>query len=88
MRADFCHLCTGCTYVEDMGRQESPHLIERKGQVDTDTQDTGRASRCCRQVISIPVSHCFQKCVDCAKARAKIIFLKHCLKRRYSSQGY
>ena len=29
MRADFCHLCTGCTLVEDMGRQESPHLIER-----------------------------------------------------------
>jgi len=31
-------------------------------------------------VISIPVSLCFQKCVDCAKAREKIIFLKSCLK--------
>ena len=64
-----------------MGRQESPQLIERKGQVDTDAQETNRASKYCRQVISIPVSLCFQKkCVDCAKARAKIVFLKRCLK--------
>jgi len=62
-----------------LGRQESPQLIERKGQVDTDAQETSRASKCYRQVISIPVSLCFQKkCVDCAKA--KIIFLKSCLK--------
>jgi len=27
-----------------MGRQESPQLIERKGQVDTDAQETNRAS--------------------------------------------
>jgi len=27
-----------------MGRQESPQLIERKGQVDTDAQETSRAS--------------------------------------------
>jgi len=25
----FLSLVTGCTYVEDMGRLESPHLIER-----------------------------------------------------------
>jgi len=28
-----------------MGRQESPQLIERKGQVDTDAQETCRASK-------------------------------------------
>ena len=28
-----------------MGRQESPQLIERKGQVDTDAQETNRASK-------------------------------------------
>jgi len=63
-----------------MGRQESPQLIDRKGQVDTDAQETSTASKYCRQVISIPVSLCFQKCADCAKARAKIAFLKRCLK--------
>jgi len=61
-----------------MGRQESPQLIDRKGQVDTDAQETSTASKYCRQVISIPVSLCFQKCADCAKA--KIAFLKRCLK--------
>jgi len=30
-----------------MGRQESPQLLERKGQVDTDAQETGRASKYC-----------------------------------------
>jgi len=30
-----------------MGRQESPQLIERKAQVDTDTQETSRASKYC-----------------------------------------
>jgi len=44
-----------------MGRQESPQFIERKGQVDTDAQETSRASKYCRQLISIPVSLCFQK---------------------------
>jgi len=63
-----------------MGRQESLQLIERKGQVDTDGQETSSASKYVRQVISIPVSLCFQKCVDRAKARAKIIFSKRCLK--------
>jgi len=29
-----------------MGRQESPQLIERKTQVDTDAQETSRASKC------------------------------------------
>jgi len=58
-----------------MGRQESPQLTERKTQVDTDAQETSRASKDCRQVISIPVSLCFQKCVDCAKAREKIVFV-------------
>jgi len=28
-----------------MGRQEWPQLIERKGQVDTDAQETNRASK-------------------------------------------
>jgi len=28
-----------------MDRQESPQLIERKTQVDTDTQETSRASK-------------------------------------------
>jgi len=28
-----------------MGRQESPQLIERKTQVDTDTQETSTASK-------------------------------------------
>jgi len=28
-----------------MGRQESPQLIARKGQVDTDAQETSRASK-------------------------------------------
>jgi len=28
-----------------MGRQESPQLIERKAQVDTDAQETSRASK-------------------------------------------
>jgi len=31
--------------VDDMGRQESPQLIERKTQVHTDAQETGRASK-------------------------------------------
>ena len=60
-----------------MGRQESLQLTERKTQVDTDAQETNRASKYCRQVISIPVSLCFQKCVDCAKAREKIITALH-----------
>jgi len=29
-----------------MGRQELPQLIARKGQVDTDSQETSRASTC------------------------------------------
>jgi len=45
MRADFCYLRTGSTWIEDMGRQESPQLIERKTQVDTDAQETSRASK-------------------------------------------
>jgi len=44
-----------------MGRQESLQLIERKGQVDTDAQETSRASKYCTQVISIPDSLFFQK---------------------------
>jgi len=28
-----------------MGRQESPQLVEKKGQVDTDAQETNRASK-------------------------------------------
>jgi len=44
MRADFCCLCTDRTGIEDMGRQESPQLIERMTQVDTDAQETSRAS--------------------------------------------
>ena len=44
MRADFCYLCTGSTWNEDMGRQESLQLIERKAQVDTDAQETSRVS--------------------------------------------
>ena len=36
---------TDSSWVEDMGRQESPQLIERKGQVDTDAQETSRASK-------------------------------------------
>jgi len=28
-----------------MGRQESPQLIDGKGQVDTDAQETNRASK-------------------------------------------
>jgi len=28
-----------------MGRQESPQLVERKTQVDTDAQETSRASK-------------------------------------------
>jgi len=34
-----------------MGRQESLQLIERKTQVDTDAQETSRASKCRREVI-------------------------------------
>ena len=30
-----------------MGRQASPQLIESKGQVDTDAQETSRASKYC-----------------------------------------
>jgi len=41
-------LCDGC-WVEDMGRQESPQLVERKGQVDTDAQDTSRA---CKYILT------------------------------------
>jgi len=37
-----------------MGRQESPQLIERKGQVDTDAQGTSRASKC-RFIIAYQV---------------------------------
>ena len=33
------------TASEGMGRQESPQLIERKTQVDTDAQETSRASK-------------------------------------------
>jgi len=32
-----------------MGRQESPQLIERKTQVDTDAQETSRASKYSRK---------------------------------------
>jgi len=32
-----------------MGRQESPQLVERKGQVDTDAQDTSRA---CKYILT------------------------------------
>jgi len=62
--------------------KNTPSKTSKKGRLnnDTDAQETSRASKYCRQVISIPVSLCFQKCVDCAKARAKIIFLKRCLK--------
>jgi len=45
MRAYFYYLCTGSTWIEIMGRQESPQLIERKTQVDTDAQETSRASK-------------------------------------------
>ena len=38
-------VCTDSAEVEDMGRQESPQLIERKTQVDTDAQETSRASK-------------------------------------------
>ena len=31
--------------IQDMGRQESPQLIERKTQADTDGQETSRASK-------------------------------------------
>jgi len=34
-----------------MGRQESPQLIERKTQVDTDAQETSRASKYKKQLI-------------------------------------
>ena len=39
-----------------MGRQESPQLIERKTQVDTDAQETSRASKyyrkiCCNLIL-------------------------------------
>ena len=37
--------CDKSAWVEDMGRQESPQLIERKTQVDTDAQETSRASK-------------------------------------------
>jgi len=30
--------------VQDMGRQDSPQLIEKKTQVDADAQETSRAS--------------------------------------------
>ena len=33
-----CAVCTDSAWVEDMGRQESPQLIERKTQIDTDAQ--------------------------------------------------
>jgi len=36
---------TASSVQEDMGRQESPQLIERKTQVDTDAQETSRASK-------------------------------------------
>jgi len=38
-----------------MGRQESPQLIERKTQVDTDAQETSRASK---QVEKFSVPNC------------------------------
>jgi len=44
-----------------MGRQEWPQLIERKTQVDTDAQETSRASKYRRQVISIPCQHLLSK---------------------------
>jgi len=84
MRADFCYLCTGCTGVEDIGRQKSSQLIERdmlilmlKKQVEL--------PKYCRQVISNPLSlsvFAFKNVwiAQKAKARAKIIFLKRCLK--------
>jgi len=34
-----------------MGRQESPQLIERKTQVDTDAQETSRASKYLPHII-------------------------------------
>jgi len=71
-----------------MGRQESPQLIERKGQVDADTQETSRASKYCRQVISIPVSLCFKKMCGLSKYKSKDNILETLFKRRYSSQMY
>jgi len=35
-----------------MGRQESPQLIERKTQVDTDAQETSRASKYNFQILA------------------------------------
>jgi len=56
MRADFCDLCTGSTWVEDMGRQDSLRLIERKIHVDTDAQETSRASKN-RYCVIISIAH-------------------------------
>jgi len=71
-----------------MGRQESPPLIERKGQVDTDAQETSRASKFCRQVISVSVSLSFQKMCGLRKSKSKDNILEPLFKRRYSSQVY
>jgi len=38
-----------------MGRQESPQLIERKGQVDTDDQEISRASKYCNAAFTSSV---------------------------------
>ena len=45
-----------------MGRQESPQLIERKTQVDTDAQETSRASKYSLEVLS--TVHTAQTCID------------------------
>jgi len=41
-----------------MGRQESPQLIERKGQVDADAQETSRASK----YLIRGLINCFEGC--------------------------
>jgi len=40
-----------------MGRQESPQLIERKTQVDTDAQETSRASK---YTLNVIIKFCVQ----------------------------
>jgi len=61
MRADFVTgaVCTDSTWIEDMGRQESPQLIERKTQVDTDAQETSRASNFHTSRINKNSNHLF-----------------------------
>jgi len=66
-----------------MGRQESPQLIERKTQVDTDAQETSRASKYYTFVsaITLLLKYAWETClfkhvlIFCAVWYTDVVFL-------------